>query len=170
MTGNIVFAAVDGVSTNLYAYDVFGNLTNEVQNGVSIARTFDRFGRPTGYAVLEPETVNRQPGTTQRHTVAYAYDALGRFASVTFGTNVFEYSRLPGTDLVTGYTSGNFSRAVSYEPHRDLIAAVTNTFANLSTFQPSCMRTTRRAVAFRASTPSTARSQPTSSATNSAPK
>ena len=35
---------------------------------------------------------------------------------------------MPSSDLVTGYTSGPFRRAVSYEPHRDLIAAVTNAF------------------------------------------
>ena len=51
MTRQALSATVDGVSTNLYAYDVFGNLTNEVQNGTVIARDYDAFGRPTGYAL-----------------------------------------------------------------------------------------------------------------------
>ena len=48
---HILSPTVDGVSTNNYAYDVFGNLTNEVQDGAAIARDYDAFGRPTGYAL-----------------------------------------------------------------------------------------------------------------------
>ena len=40
----------------------------------------------------------------------------------------FTYSRLFGSSLVSGYSSGSFSRTVSYEPSRDLIAAVTNAY------------------------------------------
>ena len=96
--GNLVSATVDGVSTNLYAYDVFGNITNEVQNGTVIARDYDVFGRPTGYAL---------GGFAPSREVHYAYDALGRFASVTAGGSgdvprplpTFTYTYLPGTDL-----------------------------------------------------------------------
>ena len=35
----------DGVSTNLLAYDAFGSVTNETQNGVAIERTYDGCGR-----------------------------------------------------------------------------------------------------------------------------
>ena len=41
---------------------------------------------------------------------------------------VFAYSRLPGTDLVSGYGSDGFSRVVAYEPLRPLVSAVTNSF------------------------------------------
>ena len=115
--------------------DVFGNMTNEVQNGTVIARDYDAFDRPIGYVLSggaggSPADVGSP--------VAYSYDPIGRFASVTFGTDVFEYLRLPCTDLVSGYTCGSFSRSVSYEPHRDLISAVTNAF-NAST--PSTIST-----------------------------
>ena len=98
MTRQALSATIDGVSTNLYAYDVFGNLTNEVQNGTVIARDYDTFGRPTGYAL---------GGFAPSREVHYAYDALGRFASVTAGgsgdvprpLSTFAYSYLHGTDL-----------------------------------------------------------------------
>lgn len=123
--GRMASAVVEGVSTNAYSYSAYGELTNEVQNGISIARNYDAFSRPIGYA-LNP----RNPGNPAYpvEEVSYSYDAFGRFSSVVAGTNVFEFSRLPGTDLVSGYTSGDFSRAVAFEPHRDLIAAVTNSF------------------------------------------
>ena len=34
------------------AYSVHGRLTNEVQNGVSLARFYDSFNRPTGYSLM----------------------------------------------------------------------------------------------------------------------
>ncbi len=52
------------------------------------------------------------------------------YASVASGINVFTYTQLPGTDLVTGYSCGPFRRAVTYEPQRDLIATVTNSFGD----------------------------------------
>ena len=50
-SGNIVSAVTEGVATNLYAYSVEGLLTNEVQNGASLARSYDALGRPTGYTL-----------------------------------------------------------------------------------------------------------------------
>ena len=43
--GRPVSAVTDGVSTNLLAYDAFGSVTNETQNGVAIERTYDGCGR-----------------------------------------------------------------------------------------------------------------------------
>ena len=34
------------------SYSLHGQLTNEVQNGVSIARTYDSLNRPTGYSLM----------------------------------------------------------------------------------------------------------------------
>ena len=119
--GNLLSAITDGVATSLYAYAESGLLTNEWQNGASIVRSYDALGRPTGYILSTTSAVQ---------TVAYSYDAVGRLASVTSGTNTFLYSYLPGTDLVAGYTCGDFVREVSYEPFRDLISAVTNRFGS----------------------------------------
>ena len=61
---------------------------------VEIETRLDAFSRPTGYEVLGPETGNGEPERTQRHAVAYAYDTLGRFASVASG-NGFSYAISP---------------------------------------------------------------------------
>ena len=45
--GNMLSAVTDGVCTNLYAYSITGLCTNEVQNGVAIARSYDALGRST---------------------------------------------------------------------------------------------------------------------------
>ena len=79
---------------------MFGNITNEIQNGTVISRDYDVFGRPTGYALS---------GFAPSCEVHYAYDSLGRFASVSVSAggsgdvprplSTFAYSYLPGTDL-----------------------------------------------------------------------
>ena len=129
-SGNIVSAVTEGVATNLYAYSAEGLLTNEVQNGATLARSYDSLGRPTGYILCAS-------ATPRETTVTCSYDSLGRLSSVASGTNVFIYSHLPGTDLVSGYTCGGFSRTVTYEPYRDLVSAITNRFGSrvISTFE-----------------------------------
>ena len=120
--GNMLSAVTDGVCTNLYAYSLTGLCTNEVQNGATIARSYDTLGRSTGY------TLQTSQNTSVIQTLL-SYDALGRIASITSGTNTFTYSYLPGTDIVDGYTCGNFSRKIEFEPLRNLVAAVTNSYA-----------------------------------------
>ena len=121
--GHTISAICAGVSTNLYAYNRLGQLTNEVQNGTTISRTYDALGRATGYAIGDGEAVGS--------TVSYSYDTLGRFASVVSGTNTFSYSYLPGADLVSGLTA-NTGHAWEriYESNRDLIATVHNHYGN----------------------------------------
>ena len=111
--GRLVAAVTDGVSTNLLAYDAFGAVTNETQNGVAISRNYDNYGR---LAAMDG--------------AAYGYDALGRLASVEADGLSFTWLRVPGTDLPAGYVCGDFRRTVAYEPKRDLVAAVTNAFGD----------------------------------------
>lgn len=118
--GRILSSTVEGVATNVYAYDRHGRVTNEWQNGVSIVRSYDALGREEGYEL--------GGGALPGSSVEYAYDDLGRFASVGFSTNRAEYAYLPGSDLVSGYSIGDFRRSVFYETQRNLIAAVTNSF------------------------------------------
>ena len=125
--GNMLSAVTDGVCTNLYAYSLTGLCTNEVQNGATIARSYDILGRSTGYTLQASQTPNLP---TAKVTVSYSYDARGRIASITSETNTFTYSYLLGTDIVDGYTCGNFSRKIEFEPLRNLVAAVTNSYAN----------------------------------------
>ena len=128
-SGNIVSAVTEGVATNFYAYCEEGLVTNEVQNGATIARSYDTLGRPAGYTLTTPSESPRD--------VSFSYDSLGRLFTVASGTNLFAYSYLPGTDLVSGYTCGGFSRSVAYEPYRDLVSAITNRFGSrvISTFE-----------------------------------
>ena len=118
--GRILSSTVEGVATNVYAYDHHGRVTNEWQNGVSIVRSYDALGREAGYEL--------GGGVLPGSSVEYVYDNLGRFASVGFSTNRAEYAYLPGSDLVSGYSIGDFRRSVFYETQRNLIAAVTNSF------------------------------------------
>ena len=121
--GHTLSAVCVGVSTNLYAYNRLGQLTNEMQNGTTIARTYDVLGRPTGYVIGD--------GAAVGSAVSYGYDTLERFASVSSGTNVFAYSYLPGSSLVSGMTA-NTGHAWEriYEPDRDLIATVHNRYGD----------------------------------------
>ena len=121
--GQLLSAICDGVSTNVYSYDQFGQITNELQNGTALARSYDAFGRPTGYCIGD--------GLAEGSAVSYAYDANGRFSAVSSGTNTFEYSYLPGSSLVSGMianTGHSWERI--YEPNRDLIATVHNRYEN----------------------------------------
>ena len=121
--GNVLLAVTDGVATNAYAYNRFGQVTNEVQNGTTIARSYDALGRATGYAIGD--------GVAAGSAVSYAYDTLGRFASVSSGTNIFAYSYLPGSDLVSGMTANTgHAWERTYETDRDLIATVYNRYGN----------------------------------------
>ena len=106
-------AVTDGISTNRFAYDTFGSVTNETQNGVAIERTYDGCGR-----------------LASMNGATYGYDALGRLASVEADGLSFTWLRVPGTDLPAGYVCGDFRRTVAYEPKRDLVAAVTNAFGD----------------------------------------
>jgi RHS repeat-associated protein len=121
--GRQVSAIVDGVSTNAYTYDPETlALSAETQNGMEIDRTTDALGRDTGFSL---------PGSP--YAVQYAYDAYGRFHSVTSSitsiTSTFTYSYLPNTELLSGMTaSSGFLWTRAYESGRSLITAVENSF------------------------------------------
>ncbi len=121
--GHNLTAICAGVSTNIYSYNRFGQLTNEVQNGTTITRSYDTLGRETGYAI--------GGGIAAGSVVSYSYDTLGRFASVSSGTNVFSYSYLPGSGLVSEMVA-NTGHAWEriYEPDRNLIATVHNRYGD----------------------------------------
>jgi hypothetical protein len=61
------------------AYSLHGQLTNEVQNGVAIARTYDSLNRPTGYSLcasapllVSTYSANALNQYTQRTVPGYA--------------------------------------------------------------------------------------------------
>jgi RHS repeat-associated protein len=70
----------------------------------------------------------------------YGFDEYGQFSSVksvqSADTNLFTYSYLPGSHLISVISTPDFSARKTYEPSRDLITTVSNTFgtATISTF------------------------------------
>ncbi len=109
------------------SYSLHGRLTNGIQNGVSIARTYDALSRPTGYSLLSHalngvesiELPQRGPlkNVSTPSTTSYSYDALGRFSGIGFNAEAqsrgvdSEYSYLSNADLISGKTAtlGNHS-------------------------------------------------------------
>ena len=123
----------DAQGTRTFAYDPATlALTNEtiVADGVtnSLARAYDSLGRSAGVALGAD------------YAVDYAFDAYGRFGSVSSSvqsvSSVVDYSYLADSDMVAGYDSGNLAVRRAYEPHRDLIASVSNLWSStaVSTF------------------------------------
>ena len=112
-----VVSAITAVSSHLFEYAGL-DLVGEIQDGVAITRSYDAFGRQTGFA-LDGD-----------HAVSYVYDTFGRLHSVSSSVcsvcSVVNYSCLPGSDLVSGYTAGPLAVTKTYEPRRNLISAVSN--------------------------------------------
>ena len=112
-----VVSAITAVSSHLFEYAGL-DLVGEIQDGVAITRSYDAFGRQTGFA-LDGD-----------HAVSYGYDTFGRLHSVSSSVcsvcSVVNYSCLPGSDLVSGYTAGPLAVTKTYEPRRNLISAVSN--------------------------------------------
>jgi len=125
-TGEII-----SCTTNIYSGL---DLIAEIQNGVRIDRQVDAFGRLKGLSI------------GQDYAVEYGFDEYGRFGSVTSTVNSvvnnWQYSYIPDSHLLKGYTatqpvsSFEFQVSKSYEPNRDLITTVSNTFgtATISAF------------------------------------
>ncbi len=121
--GRVVEAMTAGVCTNTYSYDV-ATLARSGETRRSI------FG-PTETLVRQQDVIGRPAGLTlgNDYAVGYGYDTVGRFGTVASTntanavTGQWTYERVPGSDLVAGWTAaaGNFWRR-SYENNRDLIA------------------------------------------------
>lgn len=134
--GRQLSAIAAGVSTNLYAYSRYGQLTNEIvltgRGSVPVlSRAYEALGRSTGFSVAgvgDPDSP---------YAVTYGYDAYGRFAAVTSHSPLatsdfsFTYTYLSGSSLISGMAaSSGHSWSRSYEPHRNLISAVENRFGS----------------------------------------
>ncbi|MDD2230904.1 MAG: hypothetical protein PHY48_16065 [Candidatus Cloacimonetes bacterium] len=131
-------SATSSVSTNLFVYSpVTLELDYELQNGTKIDRSTDGLGRNTGYALYNPvDPVNPV------QEITYGFDSYGRFFFVNSGssvvTNEFDYSYLPGSDLLAGYTASTpstgstiLTASRSYELNRNLITAITNSVGSV---------------------------------------
>ena len=108
-------SATDAAGITTFTYDAFGQLTSEHVNGLyakTLTRYYDTYGRTVGYSV---DGVRKQ---------SIAYDpATGRIAE----SDGFEWEYLAGSNLKSKLTYPNEAVVTwSYEPHRDLLTAVTN--------------------------------------------
>lgn len=114
---------IDASGTNTFAYNSMLQLTNEFNVGKasSLSRLYDDLGRSAGMTLGDD------------YAVSYSYDDLGRFSSVSSlvssVTSMFEYSRLEGSSLISGYTNSH-GLAVSYdfEENRNAKTQVLNEF------------------------------------------
>ena len=114
-------SATDAVGTTTFTYDAFGQLTAEQVSGLyskTLTRHWDAFGRNIGYGV----------DGDRKQSITYS-PSTGRIAE----SDGFRWEYLPGTNLKSSLTyRTNDVVTWSYEPHRDLLTAVTN--ATYSTY------------------------------------
>ena len=108
-------SATDAVGTTTFTYDAFGQLTAEQVSGLyskALTRHWDTFGRNVGYSV----------DGDRKQSITYD-SATGRIAE----SDGFRWDYLAGSNLKSKLTYPNEAVVTwSYEPHRDLLTAVTN--------------------------------------------
>ena len=114
----------DATGTRTFTYNDALQLAAETNTQGVLQYTFDSQGRPFG--------LDAGPN----YSVRYSFDNLGRFAAVSNNMGgalrAATYSYVPGSDLVAGYVTGEgFSLMRSYEPNRNLIASITNSFGTV---------------------------------------
>gem|GEM_PF-3983359 len=111
-------AITDATGTRTFTYNDALQLAAETNVTGTIARQYDSLGRSSGFV------------GSSGSQVAYGYSSDGRFASLSnAATSAVQYSYLPGSGLLTGYaTSAGFGFQRTYEPHRDAIATISNTW------------------------------------------
>ncbi|MEI6972892.1 MAG: RHS repeat-associated core domain-containing protein, partial [bacterium] len=114
----------DAQGSRTYGYDPFTLAVSHetiIAGGVTsvIARTYDTQARAIGLTFDDD------------YAAGYGFDALGRFcrlSSVISGSssNTWQYSYLPDSGLISGWSNGILSTVKSYEAHRNLLTGVQN--------------------------------------------
>ena len=114
-------SATDAAGVTTFTYDPYGQLISEQVSGLyskTLTRHYDAFGRNVGYSV----------DNERKQSIVYA-PATGRISE----SDGFKWTYLPGTNLKSSLTYPNEDVVTwTYEPHRDLLTAVTN--ATYSTY------------------------------------
>jgi YD repeat-containing protein len=144
---NITYS--DGTPTITYTYDRLGRQKTVFQSGTGVPPVIHEFAYDPTTLALTHETIiangvtnviTRTQDTYGRaagfslgadYAVAYAYDNTGRFASLQSSvsglqSNLFTYTYLPDSSLISGYTAGDLAVSRSYEPNRNLITGIEN--------------------------------------------
>ena len=124
MGRQVTVTDVLGTRTNVYDPATFDLVAEQLPDGQTLARSYDRYGRPAGVLLGEG------------YQTAYAYDDVSRFSTVTATVNAvttaYKYAYLAQSDLISRQTAreaagGGVLLDISrvYEPRRDLVVAVT---------------------------------------------
>ena len=113
-----------GVRTNIYDSNTLVLVEERLPDGVILSRSYDEYGRASGI------------GLGEAYSVAYGYDTRGRLGSVSSSVAEVsfeaEYSYVPDGRLLSGYSlrpagsGAGLAVERTYEPHRDLVLAITN--------------------------------------------
>jgi RHS repeat-associated protein len=117
----------DALGYRTFAYNSALQLSTETISGLYnkvITRSYETTGMVGRYSGMNIGT---------EYDVDYGYDAYGRFSTLTNGGDVYTYSYLANSNLVSSITyPNNIKVENTYESNRDLITQVKNTF-NTST-------------------------------------
>ena len=113
-----------GVRTNVYDSNTLVLVEERLPDGTILSRSYDEYGRASGI------------GLGEAYSVAYGYDTRGRLGSVSSSVAEVsfeaEYSYVPDGRLLSGYSlrpagsGAGLAVERTYEPHRDLVLAITN--------------------------------------------
>jgi RHS repeat-associated protein len=108
----------DGQGTRQFTYNDALQLAAETNVMGVIERSYDSFGRSTGFTAGD------------NYSVQYGYSGEGRFASLSSlaggQSNSWAYSFVPNSDLLSGWENGTIQVMRSYEDHRNLLTGVDN--------------------------------------------
>lgn len=131
--GRKTAAITDGVSSYQYLYDNRGLLTEEdvtistVNDSLNrkIVRSYDHYGRPTGYQLKNGEAVEQE--------LSYSYNGASLVESVSVDGKQFSYSWVPGSGYLIQQITGPVHTVTNtWEQHRDILLSKTNAWKNRS--------------------------------------
>jgi RHS repeat-associated protein len=125
----------DGTGRTTLGYNSKDRLIAETNSFAVITRGYDSYGRYCSFT-LTPFSVPDSP-----LSIYYSYDSLNRLSEIAsivgVKTNLYTYTYLPGTRLVSGYTASEGGAVASlyvsrsYEESRNLVTAITNSVSSV---------------------------------------
>jgi len=123
--------------------DAQGTRTFSYNDALQLAAELSQISNQQSAITYQYDTYGRSAGfdAGSNYSVRYTYDPIGHFHQVdadvpaaSLSRQAFQYGYLPGSDLIQSLQETNtaFSITRSYEPNRNLISSVTNSFGSIS--------------------------------------